>query len=95
MTKNVIARDKPKEIKLAKLIQGKLYFWVLYESRYDVAGPQDQLVEHSIVKEMYPYLLINFYETRVRFGIKEETSNDLNPRCKYNRNGYMSDILMK
>ncbi len=66
--KGNIECDQPKSIELAKMVNGELYFWVKWESRTDGTLPDDQLISHRYIKRKYPYILIDFYEERLRFG---------------------------
>jgi hypothetical protein len=66
--KGNIHYDIPKSINLAKIMKGKLHFLVSWEPRSDGTVPDDELVPHHLVKEKYPYVLLDFYEERLRFG---------------------------
>jgi hypothetical protein len=70
--------DKPKCLNFAKLVNGEMHFWVTWDSRTDGTTPDDQLVPHQLIKQHYPYVLIDFYEDRLRFGnvkISASTNN--------------------
>jgi len=70
--------DKPKCLNFARLVNGEMHFWVTWDSRTDGTTPDDQLVPHKLIKQYYPYVLIDFYEDRLRFGnvkISASTNN--------------------
>lgn len=66
--KGNILIDRPKSLSFAKFINGELHFWVTWDIRSDGTTPEDQLVPHHLIKKHYPYVLIDFYEERLRFG---------------------------
>ena len=61
-----ISRDKPSLIKYAKISSSKMQFLVKWEKRENGLEPFESFVAHDVIKELYPYVLIDFYETRLR-----------------------------
>jgi len=59
--------DEPSKIKMAKLIDGNLYFWICWQPRSDGTTVGDQILPHRFIKEKYPHILLNFYESRLKF----------------------------
>lgn len=73
--KGNIEYDKPKSIEWAKLINGKMYFNVNWEPRSDGTTPSEDIIPHKIIKSKYPHVLIDFYESRLKFGKKLSNEN--------------------
>jgi hypothetical protein len=64
--KGNIEFDLPKSIKYAQITDEKLFFMCKWEQRTNGLEPFDSLVSHEIIKTKYPYVLIEFYESRLR-----------------------------
>lgn len=79
--KGDITFDTPHKVKNVKIQNGRLVFNICWQSRSDGATPYDELVSHDILREKFPYLLLDFYEERLMYGSKK-----LNVKNKSNEN---------
>lgn len=61
-----ICKDKPAFIKCAKVVNKELRFLVKWEKRQNEFEPLSSWVKHEAIKKLYPYVLIDFYESRLK-----------------------------
>lgn len=63
--------DFPKDIPIriigAKKILDDLYFMTEFHKRSDGIKPDNDYLAHEILYKHYPYILLDFYETRIKF----------------------------
>jgi hypothetical protein len=75
-----ITKDRPLLIKYAKISNNKMQFLVKWKKRENGLEPFESYVPHETIKKLYPYVLIDFYESRLR-GIN---INNFNSKKKEN-----------
>jgi len=61
-----ITKDRPLLIKYAKISNSKMQFLVKWKKRENGLEPFESYVPHDTIKKLYPYVLIDFYESRLR-----------------------------
>ena len=65
----------PKKVNFAKYYKNKLYVNVTWEEPASFAGSKNSLpttmVAYEELREKFPKLLIDFYETRIKYGNKD------------------------
>jgi hypothetical protein len=67
----------PRLIKYAKFSDKKMFFMIEWEKRKDGSQPGESLLTHEFVKKNYPYILIEFYEARIRCVKMDGLNNEL------------------
>ena len=71
-----VNNDNPIKICSAEIIDKDLCFLVEWEVRSDGIKPESSFLYNNFIKEFYPLLLIEFYETKVKFIKKKRKSEE-------------------
>ena len=58
--------DIPEEVIGAKMQSGKIMVTVRWKERIDGIRPIDTVILNEIVKERWPRILVDFYESRIK-----------------------------
>ncbi len=67
----IMDSDIPEEVIGAKMQSGKIMVTVRWKERIDGIRPKDTVILNEIVKERWPRILVDFYESRIKTKSKD------------------------
>ena len=65
-----IEDDVPKYIVGTKIVDGKLYMIIRWKKRRSNVQPENSMILYSELKERYPYVVLEFFETNLNLDSK-------------------------
>lgn len=68
--KGSIEDDVPKYIVGTKIVDGKLYMIIRWKKRRSNVQPENSMILYSEMKERYPYVVLEFFETNLNLDSK-------------------------
>ena len=73
-----ICNDKPLLIKKGKIVNKELKFLVKWEKRHSGLEPFDSWVKNEAIKKLYPNVLIEFYESKLKLIAQFDEDSEKN-----------------